>query len=86
MTAAFTILAVTAGSWVIVLVAVVGFLVVAFGYFTYRGSAIDPHPNDGLDGAPGSEGPSNAAGQGRSSGDKSPGIGAGDTFSTHGTD
>jgi len=86
MTAAFTILAVTAGSFVIVAFCVVMFFAVVYGFFTYSGSAINPHPNDGLDGSPGSEGPSNAAGQGRSTGDKSPGIGAGDTFSTHGTD
>ena len=53
------------------------FVAVAFGYYTIRGSGIDAHPSDGLDGAPGSEGPSDVA-KGRGSDD-------GGTFSSHGT-
>ena len=64
---------------------VVMFFAVVFGFFTIAGSGIDKHPNDGLDGAPGSEGPSEASGIGRSPGTTSENHGVGDTFSTHGT-
>ena len=53
------------------------FVAVAFGYYTIRGSGIDAHPSDGLDGAPGSEGPSDV--------NKGRGSDAGGTFSSHGT-
>jgi hypothetical protein len=61
------------------------FFAVVFGFYTIRGSGIDMHPNNGLDGAPGSAGPSEASGQGRSPGTTSEGHWVGDTFSTHGT-
>lgn len=64
---------------------VVMFFAVVFGFYTIRGSAINKHPDDGLGGAPGSEGPSEASGKGRSTGTTSEGHSAGDTFSTHGT-
>jgi hypothetical protein len=50
---------------------------VAFGYYTIKGSGIDAHPSDGLDGAPGSEGPSDVS-AGRAA-DRD------GTFSSHGT-
>ena len=70
-------LAAVGGSTIIVLFAVAMVLVLAYSYYTIKGSGIDAHPSDGLDGAPGSEGPSDA-GKGRGSDD-------GGTFSSHGT-
>ncbi len=55
--------------------------VLAYSYYSVKGSGIDEHPSDGLDGAPGSEAPSDAAKGRGSEGDSS----AGGTFSTHGT-
>ncbi len=85
MPTAHLVLALAGGSFVLLGFLIVFFFVVAYGFYTIRGSAINKHPNDGLDGAPGSEGPSEASGKGRSPGDTSPGHSAGDTFSTHGT-
>ena len=65
------------GSLVIVLFAVAMVVVLAYSYYTIKGSGIDAHPSDGLDGAPGSEGPSDAA--------KGRGADDGGTFSSHGT-
>ena len=53
------------------------FVAVAFGYYTIRGSGIDAHPSDGLDGAPGSEGPSDV--------NKGRRADADGTFSSYGT-
>lgn len=64
---------------------IVTIMALGYGFYTYKGSAINAHPNDGLDGAPGSQGPSDASGKGRSSGSTSEGDSVGDTFSTHGT-
>lgn len=72
----FTV-AVVGGSYILLGFMLLLFLAVAFGYYTIRGSAIDAHPNDGLDGAPGSEGPSDV-----SKGRAADGEG---TFSSHGT-
>ena len=41
---------------------VVMFFAVVFGLYTRRGSAIDQHPDDGLDGAPGAKTPDGVAG------------------------
>ena len=79
------VLALAGGSFIILGVMVVMFFAIVYGFYTIKGSAIDAHPNDGLDGAPGSEGPSEASGKGRNSGDTSPDHSVGDTFSTHGT-
>lgn len=79
------IFALTGGSFVILAFGVVMFLVLAYSYYTTTGSGIGKHPNDGLDGAPGSEGPSEASGHGRSPGTTSKDRSTGDTFSTHGT-
>ncbi|HWH45457.1 MAG TPA: hypothetical protein VNT32_12075 [Thermoleophilaceae bacterium] len=73
------------GSFIFLAVIIVLFFSVVFGFFTYRGSGIGQHPNDGLDGAPGSQGPSNASGMGRNPGTTSEGHSVGDTFSTFGT-
>lgn len=70
-------LAAVGGSTIIVAFAVLMTVVLAYSYYSIRGSGIDAHPSDGLDGAPGSEAPSDAA-RGRGSDE-------GGTFSTHGT-
>lgn len=75
-----------AGGSLIFLAFVILFLIaIVYGFYTVKGSGINQHPNDGLDGAPGSAGPSEASGKGRSTGDAGEGHSAGDTFSTHGT-
>ena len=79
-------IALVGGSGIVIAVIVVTFLGMVYGLYTIKGSGINKHPNDGLDGAPGSEGPSEASGKGRSSGDTSEGHSVGDTFSTHGTE
>ena len=65
------------GGAILVAFVVLMFLVIAFTYYRIRGSAIDAHPSDGLDGAPGSEAPSDAA-KGRA-------PDAEGAFSSHGT-
>lgn len=73
------------GSFIFLGVIIFLFFAVVYGYFTFKGSAINPHPSDGLDGAPGAAGPSEASGEGRSSQDGGDEISAGGAFSTHGT-
>ena len=85
MPTAFVVVALAGGSFIFLGFMVVMFFGVVWGYYTISGSGINKHPNDGLDGAPGSEGPSEASGTGRSPGDTSDGNSVGDTFSTHGT-
>lgn len=85
MPAALVVLALAGGSLIFLGVVVALFFAVVYGFYTIRGSGINKHPNDGLDSAPGSEGPSQASGKGRSSGAISEGHSAGDTFSNHGT-
>jgi len=80
-----TILALAGGSFIFLGFIVVMFFAVVYGFYTIGGSAINMHPNDGLDGAPGSAGPSEASGKGRSTGDTSEGHSVGDTFSSRGT-
>jgi hypothetical protein len=79
------IFAFAGGSFIFLGVIIVVFFAVVYGYYTYRGSGINAHPNDGLDGAPGSEGPSQASGRGRTSEDNDDELSAGGGFSTHGT-
>jgi hypothetical protein len=79
------ILALAGGSFTFLGVVIVLFFAVVYGFFTISGSAINAHPSNGLDGAPGSAGPSDAAGMGRSTGTTSAGHGVGDTFSSRGT-
>jgi len=86
MTATHAVLALAGGSLIFLAFIVIFFFAIVYGFYTIKGSAIDAHPNDGLDGSPGSEGPSQGSGKGRSTGDTSEGQSAGDTFSTHGTD
>ncbi len=76
-------LAAVGGSWIIVGFAVLMLVVLAYNYYSVKGSGIDAHPSDGLGGAPGSAGPSDAA-KGRG-GDGADGEATGGTFSTHGT-
>lgn len=85
MPTASTVVALAGGSFIFLAVIIVIFFAVVFGFFTISGSGIDKHPNDGLDGAPGSAGPSEASGMGRSPGNTSKDHNVGDTFSTHGT-
>lgn len=73
------------GSFIFLGVIILLFFAVVFGYYTYKGSAINPHPSDGRDGAPGSAGPSQASGKGRTSDDNDDELSAGGGFSTHGT-
>lgn len=79
------IFALAGGSLIFLAVIIALFLAVGYGYYTYRGSAINPHPSDGLDGAPGSEGPNQASGKGRVSEERDHELSAGGGFSTHGT-
>ena len=55
-----------------------------FAVFTITGSGIRKHPSDGLDGAPGSAGPSEASGRGRSPDAPHEGGPSGE-FDVHGT-
>jgi hypothetical protein len=77
--------AVATGTFIFVGVLIAIVIAFAFSFYTYRGSMINAHPNDGLDGAPGSEDPSEATGKGRTSEDHPDEFGAGGGFSTHGT-
>ncbi|MGI8864219.1 MAG: hypothetical protein ACR2JH_07440 [Solirubrobacteraceae bacterium] len=79
------VFALAGGSFIFlgVLIAI-GFAVV-YGFYTYKGSAINAHPSDGLDGAPGSAGPSEADGKGRTSEDSDENVSVGGGFATHGT-
>ena len=70
-------LAAVGGSTIIIGFAVVMTIVLAYSYYTVKGSGIDKHPSDGLDGSPGSEAPSDLARGRGSDGDG--------TFSSHGT-
>ncbi len=79
------IYALAGGSFIFIGVIIVLFFAVVFGYYTYKGSAINAHSSDGLDGAPGSAGPSQASGKGRTSDDNPDEFSAGGGFSTHGT-
>ena len=85
MSTASFVIALAGGSFIFLGFMIIMFFAVVWGFFTISGSGINKHPNDGLDGAPGSEGPSEASGTGRSPGDTSEGHSVGDTFSTHGT-
>ncbi len=80
-----TVYAFAGGSFIFLGVIVLLFFAVVFGYYTYKGSAINAHSSDGLDGAPGSAGPSQASGKGRTSDDNPGEFSAGGGFSTHGT-
>lgn len=79
------VFALAGGSLIFAGFLVVFFFVIVFSYYTYKGSAINAHSSDGLDGAPGSAGPSQASGKGRTSDDNPGEFSAGGGFSTHGT-
>ncbi len=64
-----TVYAFAGGSFSFIGVIIFRFFAFVYGYYTYRGSAINAHSSDGLDGAPGSAGPSQASGRGRTSDD-----------------
>lgn len=72
------------GSGIFLVVIIALFLAVVYGFYTYKGSAINAHPSDGLDGAPGSEAPNHPAGQGQIPDDPSSPDNGG-SIPTHGT-
>jgi hypothetical protein len=79
-------LAAVAGGTVIIIAVIIAIvLAVAFGYYTYSGSAINAHPNDGLDDAPGAADPSEASGRGRTGDDPDDPFSPGGGLSSHGT-
>jgi len=61
--AGMTLLAFSGGTWIFLLVIVLGLAGVIYGFFTVSGSGIERHPHDGSDGAPGAKGPSEASGR-----------------------
>lgn len=69
-------IALAGGSFIFVAIVVVILVGVVLGFYTRKGSGIDEHPNDGLDGAPGAEGRSEVSGKDQ---------GEGSAFDTHGT-
>jgi len=73
------------GSLIFLGVIIAILLAAVYGFYTYRGSAINAHPSDDSDDAPGAEGPSDPAGSGRTSEDNPDEFSAGGGFSTHGT-
>jgi hypothetical protein len=79
------VVALAGGSFIFLAVIVAMFFAVVHSFYTLGGSAINKHPNDGLDGAPGSAGPSEESGKGRSTGNTSAGHSVGDTFASRGT-
>ena len=79
------IYAVAGGTFIVVGVVAAVLVAVAFSYYTYRGSMINAHPNDGLDGAPDAKDPSQASGRGRTPDAHPDEPGTGGGFSTHGT-
>ena len=85
MTTVTPVLALAGGSFIFLAFLVVMFFAVVYSFYTVSGSAINQHPNDGLRGAPGSSGPCEASGKGRSTGNTSAGHSVGDTFSSFGT-
>jgi len=46
------------GTFILIAIVIAIIVAAAFGYYTYSGSGINAHPNDGLDGAPGAGEPS----------------------------
>jgi hypothetical protein len=72
------------GSWIIVGFAVLMLIVLAYSYYSIKGSGIDAHPSDGSGGAPGAAAPSDAA-KGRGTEGSLDDGSTGGTFSTHGT-
>ena len=77
-------LAAVGGSTIIVGVAVLMLVVLAYSYYSIKGSGIAAHPSDGRDGATGSSAPSDASKGRGSEGDDVDGN-LGGTFSSHGT-
>lgn len=77
------VFALAGGSLIFGVFLVVFFFVIVFGYYTYRGSGINAHPSDGLDGAPGADEPSDPASPGRTPEAHDDELDGG--ISTHGT-
>ncbi len=60
------------------------FVVVAYTYYSIKGSGIDAHPSGGSGGAPGAAGPSDVT-KGRGTEGGADDGATGGTFSSHGT-
>ena len=71
-----TIFALAGGSFIFLGVLLVGLFGLIYGYFTYDGSGIGPHPSDGRGEAAGAEGESEPSGKDQ---------GVITTLDTHGT-
>ena len=69
------VIALAGGSFIFLAVVILIVAGIVVGY-TRRGSGIDEHPSDGLDGAPGADGRSEISGKDQ---------GEGSPFDTHGT-
>ncbi len=80
------IFAIGGGTLIFVIVIVLVFFAGVYGFYTYRGSAINAHPSDGSDGAPGAAGPSSETGKGRVPEEREDEFSAGGGFSTRGTE
>jgi hypothetical protein len=80
------IFALAGGSFIFLGIVVLLFFVIVFAYYTYRGSAINPHPHDGSDAAPGAAAPSEPSGKGRLSEEHPDELSAGGGFSGHGAE
>lgn len=85
MSSSAVIFALAGGSFIFLGVIIALFFAIVFGYYTYRGSGINAHSSDGLDGAPGSDEPSQASGRGRVHEANPDEVSAGGGFSSHGT-
>ena len=79
------IYAVTSGTLIVAAVIVAIIIAGAFSFYTYKGSMINAHPNDGLDGAPEAADPSQASGRGRTPEGRPDDSGTGGGISTRGT-
>ena len=72
------------GSWIIIGFGVLMLVVLAYSYYSVKGSGIDEHPSDGRVDAPGSAAPSDVA-KGRGTEGTTRDGSTGGTFSSHGT-
>ena len=81
-----TLIALAGGSYIFLGVIVLLLFGVIYGYFTYDGSGINPHPAKSGEGTPGSTEPSSASGKGRT-GDEhfDDDVDSGGAFESHGT-
>lgn len=69
-------IALSGGSFIVLLVCALILVGVIYGFYTREGSGISSHPHDGSDEAPGAKGPGEASGRDE---------GEGSTLDDHGT-